>query len=410
MDPGPICIIGAGMAGGRAAAALRERGYDGELLLLGEESEPPYERPPLSKAYLSGQLDRGKLLLRDAGFYRQQSIEWRPGALVTGIDRERGRLRLGDGSELPYGRLLLSPGSRPRRLGVPGEELAGVAAYRDLADADRLRQELVSSPRVLVVGGGFLGSELAAVARAAGCPVTVVEQLPELMGGFPGEIQHLCHELHLGAGVELRLGCTVSQFRGGQRVEAALLDDGSQVPCDLVLVCVGAEPRTELAAAAGLELDGGIVVDRRLEAAPGLFAAGDVASWPSSRWGRRLRLEHYDNAHQQGLFAAGAMLGEGATYDPLPYFWTEQYQATVQQVGVPEPGQERVLRGDPASLRFSLFLLERGLLRACVAVNRFPDLAAARRLIEAGVAVDTERLGDPGLDLRAWSRQLTGAA
>lgn len=409
MEEGPICIVGAGLAGGRCVAALRQEGYQGELCLIGEETAPPYERPPLSKAYLAGGLEQAKLELHPSQFYSQQGIDWRPRTKVVGLDLAGRRIRLDRGGELGYNLLLLSTGSRARPLRVPGGELAGISTYRDLEDADRLRRELAAGPRVLVVGGGFLGSELAAAARLAGCQVTLVETTERILQGFDEEVSRHCTELHREAGVELLLGQSVARFEGGERVETAQLAQGGSVPCDLVLVCIGAEPRIELARAAGLSVDSGLVTDGRLEAAPGIFAGGDIASWPSRHWGVRLRLEHYDNAQQQGLFLARAMLGDTSQYDPLPYFWTEQYQTLVQHVGIASDGDERVLRGDPRSGRFSIFQLARGTVRSCSAVNRFPDLAAARRLIESGAQVSPEILADPDLDLRDWARQAAAA-
>ncbi len=410
--PSPLfCVVGAGMAGGRAAASLRERGFDGRLVLIGEESDPPYERPPLSKSYLTGELPRSKLFLGTPESYLVQAIEWHPFRTVSAINLRQSKLQLADGEPLAFDRLLLATGSRPRTLGVPGSTLAGVATYRTVADADSLRQELEARPQVVVVGGGFLGSELAVAARRYGCRVTVVEAGEALVAPLGPLLSSFCADLHRQAGVELLLGETVARFLGSSRVEEVLLSSGRSLPCDLALICVGAEPNSDLAREAGLETDPGVVVGEHCQTSTEtVFAAGDVASWWSRRWQRRLRVEHYDNAHQQGLFVAGAMLGGTAAYDPVPYFWTEQYEALVQQVGIIGGTLESVLRGDPKTGKFSVFYLSGGFLSGCVAVNHFPALAAARRLITAHAGVTKAILGDPTVDLRAWSQKAAEAA
>jgi 3-phenylpropionate/trans-cinnamate dioxygenase ferredoxin reductase subunit len=409
--PELIGIVGAGPAGGRAAGSLRERGFEGRLVLLGDELEPPYERPPLSKAYLTGELPRRKLWLRGPEFYAEHGIEWRPGIRAASLEVGPGRLRLSDGEPLDFDRLLLATGSRPRRVELPGAGLPGVLTYRDVSDADQLRAALLLRPRVLVLGGGFLGSELAATARRLDCEVTVVETAGSLLAPLGAEASGFCAGLHRQAGVDLRLHETVCRFEGGARLEEAVLGGGETLPCDLALICVGAEPNSGLAQQAGLATDPGVVVDGRCQAAgTAVFAAGDVASWWSRRWHRRLRLEHHDNALQQGTFVAGALLGEAGDYDPIPYFWSEQYDAIVQQVGLLGPAGATVLRGDPRSGSFSVFHLEGARLGGCVAVNRFPDLSAARRLIASGAPVPADVLRDPTIDLRDWSRGAAEAA
>ncbi len=399
------------MAGGRAAGALRDLGFDGRLLLLGEEPEPPYERPPLSKAYLNGELPRNKLFLRPAAYYPEQEIEWRPGVSALALDLDDRRLQLSDGELVRFDRLLLATGSTPTALGVPGAQLPGVLTYRTLEDCERLTAELDHHPQVVVVGGGFLGTELAAAARHRGCRVSLIELAPSLVSPLGEAVGEFCAQLHMDAGVELLLGERVRRFAGTERVELVELESGATVPCDLALICVGARPNSGLAETAGLATDPGVVVDEHCRtASPEVLAAGDIASWWSPRWARRLRLEHYDNAQHQGLYAAQAMLGETAPYDPLPYFWTEQYGVMIQLAGMVPSARRGVVRGDPHSGRFSVFHLEQGRLRGCVAVNRFPDLAAARRLIVARVEVSVERLQDPLFDLRSWSQEVAELA
>jgi 3-phenylpropionate/trans-cinnamate dioxygenase ferredoxin reductase component len=409
--PSPIfCIVGAGLAGGRAAASLRDRGFDGRLLLIGSEAEGPYERPPLSKSYLTGELPRSKLFLSPPESYSELAIEWRSMSTVAALAPGEHELRLADGERIRFDRLLLATGSRPRSLAIPGAQLPGVVTYRTIGDADWLRARLEQLPEVVVVGGGFLGTELAVAARRRGCRVTAVEAGPALLAPLGPIVGGYCADLHRQSGVDLLLEEGVASFQGGSQLEQILLRGGRALPCDLALVCVGADPNSELAAEAGLEVDPGVVVDGYCRSADkAIFAAGDVASWWSPHWQRRMRVEHYDNAHQQGLFVAGAMLDEPGAYDPLPYFWTEQYDTMVQQVGILDPADQTVRRGDPESGRFSVFYLRQGAMSGCVAVNSYQDLSAARRVIASRVPVTAELLSDPALDLRDWSRRAAEA-
>jgi 3-phenylpropionate/trans-cinnamate dioxygenase ferredoxin reductase subunit len=399
-----FCVVGAGLAGGRAVVSLRDRGFDGRIVLIGQEADPPYERPPLSKSYLNGELARDKLFLSTPQAYSDLAIDWRSSATVQAIAPAEHELRLAGGERIRFDRLLLTTGSRPRSLDIPGEDLCGVRNYRTIEDADFLLSELEHRPRVVVVGGGFLGCELAVAARRRGCGVTVVEASPAVLAPLGPTVGGYCADLHRHSGVELLPEESVDRFQGGSHVEQVLLRGGRTLPCDLALVCVGASPNSGLAAEARLEVDPGVVVDEHCRSKDeAIFAAGDVASWQSQRWRRRMRVEHYDNAHQQGLFVAGAMLGEKGSYDPVPYFWTEQYDTMVQQIGVFDPLDHAVQRGDLDSGRFSVFYLRGGSVSSCVAVNNFQDLSSARRLIGAQVPVTAELIGDPGVDLREWS-------
>jgi 3-phenylpropionate/trans-cinnamate dioxygenase ferredoxin reductase subunit len=403
--PSPIfCVVGAGLAGGRAVVSLRDRGFDGRVVLIGQEADPPYERPPLSKSYLAGELPRSKLFLSTPEAYADLAIDWRSSATVEAVAPAEHELRLADGERIRFDRLLLATGSRPRTVDIPGADLLGVHTYRTVADADSLLSELEELPQVVVVGGGFLGCELAVAARRRGCAVKVVEVGSAILAPLGATVGGYCADLHRQSGVELLLEESVARFQGDSRVEQVLLQGGRTLPCDLALVCVGALPNSDLAAKARLEVDPGVVVDERCQSNDeAIFAAGDVASWRSQRWRRRMRVEHYDNAHQQGLFVAGAMLGEKGSYDPVPYFWTEQYGSIIQQVGLFDQSDQTVQRGDPDGGRFSVFHLRAGSVRGCVAVNSFQDLSSARRVIAAQVSVTAELLGDPGVDLRDWS-------
>lgn len=397
-----IVIVGAGLAGGRAAEALRQLGYDGRLVLIGEEAERPYERPPLSKAYLEGRLPRARVHLRAPEYYRTQAITLRTGVEVTGVDLDRRVVQLARGRSIGYDQLLLTPGARPRPLAVPGAGLEGVVTLRTLADADRLRTAFASQPRVVIVGGGFVGCEVASAARRAGCPVTLFElggaPLAQALGARAGAFAARIHREH---GVDLRTGESVTSIHGAGRAEAVVTSSGQVVDADLVLAAVGAEPRTELAQAAGLALEGGIRVDPLCRtSAPGVFAAGDAAAWWHPGLGRRLRIEHHDNAQNQGVAAARSLLGDPTPYAPIPYVWSEQYDATLQFVGAVHAVTGTVVRGDPESGAFSEFHLAGDRVVACLAVNRFKDLAGARRLIGAGRKVDAAQLADPDTSLR----------
>jgi 3-phenylpropionate/trans-cinnamate dioxygenase ferredoxin reductase subunit len=370
-------------------------------MLVGAEGEPPYDRPPLSKAYLTGQMHLEKLWLRPLDYYRQQAIELVPGHAAS-LDPQARRVGLAGGESLRYEKLLITTGSRARELAVAGAQLDGVQTVRTLADADRLRQRLASRPRVLVVGAGFLGCELAAAASTMGCEVAVAEAAAAPLIALGEPVSRFVLELHREHGVDIECGTTIAEFRGGERLEAAVLGDGRLVACEVALVCVGATPSIELAVDAGLAMDGAIPVDGSCRSAdPNVFAAGDVAAMWHEEIGRRLRLEHWDNAIRQGPHAARAMLGDRSPYTAIPYFWSEQYDMTLQQVGLPEAASELVLRSGPTADRFSLFGLAAGVVVSCVAVNQFRDLMAARRLIGSQQKVGSAALTDPEVDLRA---------
>ncbi|HVD03373.1 MAG TPA: FAD-dependent oxidoreductase [Candidatus Dormibacteraeota bacterium] len=403
--PQPICVVGAGLAGSRAVFALRKGGFEGRVLLLGAEEEPPYDRPPLSKEYLMGRMDRSRLLLLPPTYYRDQAIEWHGGTRVVEIHRGDRRLVLSDGRQVTYQKLLLTTGSDPSTLDLPGSELEGVGTVRDLSDADELRSRLLQRPRVLVIGAGFLGCELAAVARELGCPVVVAEAGPAVMSGMGAEASAFITRLHRERGVDLRCSTAVLRLHGRARVEAASLSDATRVDCDLVLMCVGARPRTELAVATGLRVSDGILTDSHCRTSdPAIFAAGDVARFWHPGLRRRIRLEHWDNAQRQGLHAGAAMLGSPALYQPLPYFWSEQYDSTLQRVGIPGPHQTQVNRGDPLSSSFSIVYLNGPVVTAWLAVNRVSELTAARRLIGQRTEVDPQALARPATDLQGLAQ------
>ncbi len=393
------------MAAGRAVERLRELGFDGRLVLFTDEARLPHERPPLSKQYLRGKLAESRLLVRPAAFYAENAVEVRTSTRVAGISPSAHKLTLADGERLRYDRLLLALGSEPVRPNIPGADLPGVATLRTVEDADRIRHRLRPGASVLVLGAGFLGSEVAATAREMGCEVHLVEA-----GGVPlavlgPTLATWAADRHREHGVKLLTATTVTRFEGALEVEAAVLDDGTVIPCQLVVAAVGARPRVQLAQSAGLRVRDGVLVDGACRtSAPEILAAGDIARYPSPRG--TMRSEHWDNAQLQGRHAAEAMLGPVQHFSALPYVWTELYGSTVQQLGAWAPALPGLVRGDPASGRFTALQLDGGRLLACVAVNQYPALKWARQVMESGTLLDPEKLDREGP--RVWSEPSLG--
>ncbi|MFG2096776.1 NAD(P)/FAD-dependent oxidoreductase [Streptomyces sp. NPDC048612] len=397
-------IAGAGLAGAKAAETLREEGFDGPLVLLGDERERPYERPPLSKGYLLGSEERESVFVHPAEWYAEHGVELRLGQAVTALDPAGHEVTLADGSRLGYAKLLLATGSSPRPLPVPGADLGGVHYLRRLADSDRLKEVFGSASRVVVIGAGWIGLETTAAARAAGAEVTVLEAaaLPLLRVLGP-EVARVFATLHTDHGVELRCGVQVAEITGtGGAVDGVRLADGSLIGADAVIVGVGITPNSEPAAAAGLKVDNGVVVDERLcSSHPDVFAAGDVANAYHPLLGRHLRVEHWANALHQPRTAARAMLGQDVRYDRLPYFFTDQYDLGMEYTGYVEPeGYDRVVfRGDPGTREFLAFWLAEGRVLAGMNVNVWDVTEPIRALVTSGRAVDPERLADPAVPL-----------
>ena len=396
-------IVGAGLAGAKAAQELRERGFDGRVVLVGAEPEPPYERPPLSKDYLRGESEREKAHVHPAGFYEEQEIELETGSAVTAIDPGTSRVLLEDNRELAYDRLLLTTGAEPRRVPLPGAELDGIHYLRTFADADALRARLRSGAgRVAVVGAGWIGSEVAASARQRGLEVTVIDPLAlpnERI--FGTEVGSFYRDVHAEHGVEMLLGRGVEAFEGDGAVARVRLSDGTQVECDFAVVGVGVAPRAELARDAGLEVENGIVVDEHLlTSVPNIYAAGDVANAWHPFYGRRIRVEHWANALNQGPAAARSMLGEDVSYERIPYFFSDQYDVGMEYSGYAESWDEVVLRGDPgAGEGFVAFWLRDGHVLAGMNVNVWDVNQHVQELIRARRPVDRRALADPGTPL-----------
>jgi 3-phenylpropionate/trans-cinnamate dioxygenase ferredoxin reductase subunit len=369
-DAQTFAIVGAGLAGAKAAETLREDGFDGRVVLLGAEPDRPYERPPLSKDYLRGEAERDGAFVHEAGFYAEHDVELRAGEAVVGLDTRARELALEGGERLGYDRLLLTTGAEPRRLSIPGAALDGVHLLRTLADSDGLRARLDEGGRLVVIGAGWIGCEVAASARQRGMDVTVVapEAVPlERVLGL--EVGAIFRDLHLDHGVELRMETGVAALEGDGRVERVRLRDGAAIECDAVVVGIGVAPRTALAEAAGLAVENGVLADGRLETSvPGIFAAGDVANHLHPALGR-LRVEHWDNALHQGPAAARAMLGSTEPYAGTPYFFSDQYEVGMEYSGHAAGWDRVVFSGDPASREFTASWLAGGRVVARMGVN-----------------------------------------
>jgi 3-phenylpropionate/trans-cinnamate dioxygenase ferredoxin reductase subunit len=394
-------IVGAALAGAKAAEALREEGFEGRIVLVGREAEPPYERPPLSKDYLRGESPREKARVHPDGYYAEHDIELRTATTVEEIDTAAGEVALEGGERIAYDRLLLATGAEPRRLSVPGSELDGVHYLRDLADADAIAARLRSGAHAVVVGGGWIGAEVAASARQKGVEVTMVERsrlpLERVLGPELGQVYADVHRDH---GVRLVPETTVEGFEGAGALERVRLAGGAAIEAEFAVVGVGVAPRTELAEQAGIATDDGILVSERLEtSAPGVFAAGDVANAFHPFYGRSIRIEHWANALNQPATAARAMLDKPASYDRLPYFFSDQYDVGMEYTGYATSWDEVVFRGDPAGREFIAFWLDRGMVVAGMNVNVWDVTDQIKALIGSGRPVDRAALRDPDVPL-----------
>jgi 3-phenylpropionate/trans-cinnamate dioxygenase ferredoxin reductase component len=395
-------IVGGGLAGAKAAETLRAEGFDGRLLLLGEEAERPYERPPLSKAYLRGETSQDSLYVHDAGFYAAHQIELHTSAPVRSLAPAARQVELASGERIGYDRLLLATGAAPRRLRLPGAELAGVHHLRSRQDADALAAAASRAEHVVVVGTGWIGSEAAASLRQLGRAVTLVGPDPAPLARVLGpEIAGVYRDLHADHGVRLTLGTRVTGLRGHGRVEAVLTDDGNIIEGDLVLVGAGAVPRTELAEAAGLPVGDGLLVNEELEAvgAAGLYAAGDVAAAWHPRYQTYLRVEHWANALNQGPAAARNMLGRSLPYARLPYFYSDQYDLGMEYSGLATDWDRVVVRGDLAARTFIAFWLKDQRVVAAMNANIWDVVDSIQALIRSGRPADPARLANPDIPL-----------
>jgi 3-phenylpropionate/trans-cinnamate dioxygenase ferredoxin reductase subunit len=397
-----VVIVGASHASVQAVETLRREGHAGPIVLVGDEPHLPYNRPPLSKKFFSGELGIERLPLRSRAFYEQAGVELRLGVRVTAIDRGTRRLRLGDGGELDYDRLLLSVGSRPRVLDVPGQELDGIHCLRTIADVEAIRAGLAGARRLVVVGAGYIGLEAAASARHLGLDVTVLEMADRPLARVVApEVSAFYRRRHEREGVRIHCGVAVTGFEGSGRVRSVVTADGS-CTADLVILGIGILPDVSLAAAAGLRCENGVWVDEQCRTSdPAVWAAGDCTNHPSVRYGRRVRLESVDNAVEQARTAATDMCGKPARHDHVPWFWSDQYDLKLQIAGLSEGYDSTVLRGDPDSGRFALYYLAQGELLAVDAINSPRDFMTGKRWIGERKHPDPVRLADAGCDLKS---------
>ena len=393
-----IVIAGAGHAGGAAAAALRQFGWKGAITLIGDEPILPYQRPPLSKAWLKGEATAESLTLRPERFYTQQNITVRLSTPVVAIDRAAHRVVLADGTAVPYAALILALGARARRLSLPGFDLDGVLELRTAADADRLKAALGPGRRVAIIGGGYIGLEAAASARALGAEVFVMERETRLLARVASPpLSAFFEAAHRAHGVAIHLGAQVVALEGqGGRVAGVRLADGTVLPCDAALVGVGAVPNEEIAAAAGLACATGVVVDAQARTSdPSIFAVGDLTNRPLALYDRRGRLESVPNALEQARQAAAAITGRPAPAAEVPWFWSDQYDIKLQIAGMPFDVASLVVRGDPASGAFAVFHLDAAGHVQCVeAINTPAEFMAGRQLILKRKPVDATALAD----------------
>jgi len=394
-------IVGAGLAGAKVAGALRDEGFEGRIVLVGAESERPYERPPLSKDYLRGDSPREKARVHAEGFYADHEIELLTGTTVERLELDGRAVVLAHGGRISWDRLLLATGAEPRRLQVPGSELEGIHYLRELRDADAIAARLERGGRLVVVGGGWIAAEVAASARQKGLEVTIVERgelpLERVLGR---EVGRIYAGIHRANDVALVSGARLERFEGETGVERVRLQDGRTLEADFVVVGVGVEPRTELAERAGIAVEDGIIASERLETSvEGVFAAGDVVNAHHPFYGRRLRVEHWANARNQPQTAARAMLGKPTSYEQLPYFFSDQYDVGMEYSGHAARWDEVVFRGDPDGRQFIAFWLETGRVVAGMNVNVWDVTEPIQALIRSRQPVAAERLRDPELPL-----------
>ncbi len=401
-----IVIVGAGQAAIQAIDTLRRKGFAGQLTLIGEEPWLPYQRPPLSKKFLLGAMERERLLIRPATFYTEHRIQTHLGRRAEHIDRAARTVRLDDGTSLHYDALLLATGSRPRHSSVPGADLDGVHMLRNIADVERIRRDLAPGRRLVIVGAGYIGLEVAATARELSMAVTVLEQADRVMSRVTCcEVSAFYEAEHIRQGVRVICGAQVSEIEGSggspSRVRAVICDDGTAHDADVVLVGIGVTPNDDLAQSAGLECGNGIVVDQHCRTSdPHIYAAGDCTDHPSIHYGKRIRLESVDNAFEQATSAALNMLGTPTPHDKVPWFWSDQYDRKCIIIGLSQGHDEVVMRGSPASRSFSACYLREGELIAVDTVNAPKDQMAARKLVAARAKPDRARLAEPTTPLK----------
>ena len=399
-DDQTFVIVGASLAGAKAAETLREEGFDGRIVLLGAEPERPYERPPLSKDYLRRETT-DKPYVHDDGYYDANEIELRTSTEVESIDPDSSEVSLKGGERIGYDRLLLATGAEPRRLSVPGSDLDGILYLRTIADSDAIAERIEAGSKLVTIGAGWIGAEAAASARTKGCDVTVLEMaslpLERVLGPELGAIYR---DIHADHGVTLLTDTALESFEGSGRVEAVRTGDGQSIDADFVVVGIGVAPRTRLAEDAGLDVENGVLTTERLEtSAPGIYAAGDIANAVNPVVGARIRVEHWANALNQGPAAARNMLGQDAPYDNVPYFFSDQYDVGMEYAGYATDWDEVVFRGEVDAREFIAFWLRDGRVLAGMNVNVWDVTDDIQELIRSKAEIDRARLTDTDVPL-----------
>jgi 3-phenylpropionate/trans-cinnamate dioxygenase ferredoxin reductase component len=397
-----IVIIGGGQSGAQCAMTLRQKSSETRITIVTAEDHLPYQRPPLSKDYLGGELDREKLFVQTKEYYASKNINLLCGVSATAIDRNKQRVELDRGTPLPYTKLLIATGASHRKLTLPNSNLPGVFYLRSLDESDALSNALARPGPIVILGAGYIGLEVAATARKQGKMVTVIDIAPHVLGrvGTP-PISEFLQQQHESHGVEFRLGAQLDAIEGDRELSAIKLSCGEVLECTTLLVGIGALIDTELAEQAGIKVDNGIVVDQSCRTSdPNIWASGDCAQFHSVRYSKRLRLESVPNATVQGRAAAESMLGENVEYDPLPWFWSDQYDAKYQAVGLTDGYDEYMVRGDPAEGSFSTWFFKSNILIAVEAINDPKSFAFARRTLTIGQSVDRDQISNVELDLK----------
>lgn len=396
-------VVGGGHAGARAVDCLRRAEFTGRIVLVSAEAHLPYHRPPLCKKFLAGETNLERMYLRHRPHYDRHNIVLRLGTRVAAIDRAGRKLHLDDDSELAYDKLMLCLGAQARRIKLPGAELAGIHYLRSFDDAKAILGEFAPGRRLVVVGAGYIGMELAATARQLGLEVTVLELADRPLSRVVAPVvADFFARRHAAAGVKLLCNVQVQRFSGTSRVQSVTTSDGKEVPADLVVVGVGNLPDTALAESAGIACDNGILVDEHCRSSdPHIYAAGDCTDHPSARYGRRVRLESVDNALEQARIAAAGMCGIEARHAHVPWFWSDQYETKLQIAGLSEGFDQLVVRGDPATDGFSVWYLRSGELLAVSAINRAADFMQGGRWLAGRKRLDLKKLGDPRVELAA---------
>jgi len=397
-----VVIAGAGHAAGQVVGSLRQHKFDGQIVLIGDEPHLPYQRPPLSKKFLSGDLPAERLYVKPESFYDDPAISLQLDTPIAAIDREAKCLRIEDGDDVGYDKLVIATGSRVRRLPIEGADLKGVHYLRNIADVDGIRDGMDAGKKLVIVGAGYIGLEVAAVAQQAGLHVTVIEMADRVMSRVVSpETSDFYQIEHTNQGVRFRLSTGVSSLNGKKRVKSVSTSEGEDIPADLVVIGVGIQPNTELATNAGLDVDNGIVVDDHCRTGdPNIFAVGDCTSHPNAIYDRRLRLESVHNAVEQAKTAAANVCGQDVAYAQVPWFWSDQYDLKLQIAGLSEGYDDVVIRGNPAERSFSCLYLRDGRLIAVDAINAPRDFVQSKQLIADRAEIEKEKLADPATPLK----------